>query len=66
MGFGSVETDTTKESDRMKKLMLPVSLALVLAIAGPCGWAQMGPTGGGQGGGQMSRGPMSPDQKLPM
>ena len=32
----------------MKKLILPVTLALVLAIAGPCGWAQMGP-GGGRG-----------------
>ena len=50
----------------MKKLILPVTLALVLAIAGSCAWAQMGPTGGGPGGGPMSRGPMSSDQKLQM
>jgi len=50
----------------MRKLVLPATLALVLAIAGSCSWAQMGPTGGGPGGGQMSRGPMSPDQRLQM
>ena len=50
----------------MKKLMLPATLALVLVIAGPFAWAQMGPMGGGQAGGQMGHGPMSPDQKLQM
>ena len=50
----------------MKNLILPATLALVLAIAGPCAWAQMGPMGGGQGGGQMGPGPMGPDQKLQM
>jgi len=50
----------------MKKLILPATLALVLVIAGPFAWAQMGPMGGGQGGGQMGHGPMSPDQKLQM
>ena len=50
----------------IKKLMLPATLALALAIAGVSAWAQMGPTGGGPGGGQMGHGPMSPDQKLQM
>ena len=49
----------------MKKLILPATLALALAIAGLPAWAQMGPMGG-QGGGQMAHGPMSPDQRLQM
>jgi periplasmic protein CpxP/Spy len=50
----------------MKKLILPAALAMALATAGVSAWAQMAPMGGGQGGGQMSRGPMSADQKLQM
>jgi periplasmic protein CpxP/Spy len=50
----------------IKKLTLPATLALVLAIAGVSAWAQMGPPAGGPGGGQMGRGPMSPEQKLQM
>jgi periplasmic protein CpxP/Spy len=55
-----------KEFEMMKKLILPATLAMVLAIAGVSAWAQMGPTAGGPGGGQMGHAPMSPDQKLQM
>jgi periplasmic protein CpxP/Spy len=55
-----------KEHEMMKKLILPTALAIGLAIAGVSAWAQMGPTTGGPGGGQMGHGPMSPDQKLQM
>jgi len=46
----------------MKKLILPAALAMVLALVAVSAWAQgqMGP------GGQMGRGPMSPDQRLQM
>jgi len=48
----------------MKKLILSATLAL--SLAGVTASAPMGPTGGGQGGGQMGHGPMSPDQRLQM
>src|SRR5271169_423003 len=50
----------------MKKLIFLTTLAMALAIACISAGAQMGPTGGGPGGGQMGHGPMSPDQKLQM
>ena len=50
----------------MKKLILPATLALGLALMGISAWAQMGTMGSGQEGGQMGHRPMSPDQRLQM
>ena len=50
----------------MKKLILPATLAVGLALMGISAWAQMGTMGSGQGGGQMGHGPMIPDQRLQM
>jgi periplasmic protein CpxP/Spy len=49
----------------IKKLILPATIAMAVALMGASAWAQaqMAP---GQGGGQMGHGPMSADQRLQM
>ncbi len=49
----------------MKKLILPATLAIAIALMGVSAWAQ-GQMAPGQGGGQMGHGPMSADQRLQM
>ena len=49
----------------MKKSLLPAALMMATLLIVVSAWSQ-GQMGPGQGGGQMGRGPMSPDQRLQM